>query len=158
MFFCFLSFTSLFLDLLIFSDLEKWWCYNRRWWLTNCWWWCDESLFSSLPVAEHDGGAEKLDGGGRDKTWLRWTDVVRQRRRRSGHTNFDHNKKCAKTYNPNHTNFDHNLFFHNENPDHTTHRSVIHKFFDHMITGPNLSSLNCNPDTTSLILRHQVWP
>ncbi|CDY27297.1 BnaC04g18770D [Brassica napus] len=44
--------------------------------------------------------------------------------------------------------FDHNLSFHNLNPDHTTHRSAIHKVFDHMIIGPDLSSLNRNLDST----------
>ena len=59
--------------------------------MTNWWWWRDESLVSSLPVAEREGGTKKLDGGGRDKTWSRWTGAVRQRSHRSDHTNFDHN-------------------------------------------------------------------
>ncbi|KAH0883985.1 LOW QUALITY PROTEIN: hypothetical protein HID58_060081 [Brassica napus] len=75
---------------------------------------------------------------------------------RRGHTNFggatekslDHNQKCAKTYTYAHSDFDHNLSFHNLNPDHTTHRSAIHKVFDHMIIGPDLSSLNRNLDST----------
>ena len=63
--------------------------------MTNWWWWRDESLISSLPVAEREGGAEKLDGGGRDKTWSSWTGgAVKQ--------------KSAKTYTYDHTNFDHN--------------------------------------------------
>jgi len=152
MFFCFLSFTPLFLDLLIFQIWKNDDVITEGDGVTNWWWWHDESLVSSLPVTEREGGTEKLDGGGRDKTWSRWTGAVRQRSHRSDYTNFDHNQKCAKTYTYDHTDFDHNLFFHNQNPDHTTYRSAIHKVFDHMIIGPDLSSLNRNFDTKRLIL------